>query len=255
MSKQVNYWRVWCSTDSKWEYVWIEDPTVPTDCPVNDSHSIDTTKSVIQDIVKSTDVDAVIVEETIPTGGHYRFHQEVMDVASGVGWKSHDFSFRHCTGLLSGKIDPVADNVGDKVEFIVGPDTVVGAITANVAVDDTVITVQQSVIDNIAVGFLVKINDGTNTDDLGTVMEVDTSALTITVETAAANSFLAATPTYVKMSVLMVSESKLVSTNIIDFGSDKVGASHIAKDVTMRARYYNADGAAKEFAFYMGILY
>jgi hypothetical protein len=41
----INQYKVWCNTDSKWEYVWLED--TPTVCPSNIGHTIDTAKTAI----------------------------------------------------------------------------------------------------------------------------------------------------------------------------------------------------------------
>jgi len=41
-------YRVYCSTDSKHEYTWVDEADgEPTTCPTNTSHTIDTSKTVI----------------------------------------------------------------------------------------------------------------------------------------------------------------------------------------------------------------
>lgn len=45
MATEVNKYRVWCSTDSKYVEVWAEDE--PTTCPENTGHIIDAEKTVI----------------------------------------------------------------------------------------------------------------------------------------------------------------------------------------------------------------
>jgi len=45
----VYNWRIWCNTDSQWEYRW--DPVEPTVCPVNGAHSIDAAKTAIVETV------------------------------------------------------------------------------------------------------------------------------------------------------------------------------------------------------------
>lgn len=43
----INRWRVWCDTDSKWEEVYLPSETVPSACPTDTAHTIDTSKSYI----------------------------------------------------------------------------------------------------------------------------------------------------------------------------------------------------------------
>jgi len=45
MAAEVYKYRVWCNTDSKWEYVWAE--VEPTVCPVDTAHPIDTAKTAV----------------------------------------------------------------------------------------------------------------------------------------------------------------------------------------------------------------
>ena len=42
-------WRIWCSTDAKWEFCTTWDSDAPTECPVNAEHSVDVSRtSLIQ---------------------------------------------------------------------------------------------------------------------------------------------------------------------------------------------------------------
>ena len=60
----VSRYRLWCSTDSKWEYVWDNDE--PTVCPVNPAHTIDSSKI---DIIRArirrvrTTVDPTVTDD------------------------------------------------------------------------------------------------------------------------------------------------------------------------------------------------
>ena len=45
-------YRLWCSTDSTWEYVWAEDTDpVPSSCPTDGGHTLDTGKTSITKVV------------------------------------------------------------------------------------------------------------------------------------------------------------------------------------------------------------
>ncbi len=49
MATEINKYRVWCNTDSKYIEVWND--VEPTTCPENNGHSIDTNKTVILETV------------------------------------------------------------------------------------------------------------------------------------------------------------------------------------------------------------
>lgn len=65
MAQQVDKYRVWCTVDSKWVFVWSDiEPTV---CPENITHAIDTSKTSIVDSIKD--------EEDRDTSNRLRIHE------------------------------------------------------------------------------------------------------------------------------------------------------------------------------------
>jgi len=47
----LNKYRIWCDTDSKWEYQWAdESDAVPTACPTDTGHSVDTAKTSVVEV-------------------------------------------------------------------------------------------------------------------------------------------------------------------------------------------------------------
>jgi hypothetical protein len=64
---KVNKFRIFCVTDNKYEYVWLEDgEAAPSFCPVNSSHTIDANSI---SIVQSVSEDVYSVENSIGKGG------------------------------------------------------------------------------------------------------------------------------------------------------------------------------------------
>ena len=57
----VYKYRVWCTTDNKYEYVW--GTAVPTTCPINTGHTIDTNKTTVVD---SAGGEAPVTERGFP---------------------------------------------------------------------------------------------------------------------------------------------------------------------------------------------
>ena len=247
---EIYKYRVYCTTDSKYVNGWYE--TEPDFCPENNTHTIDSSKTSILDSRKEEEV--LIKEEITKTGGHYGARSVEVDTDS-AGWTDVDVSFPYAIGLLSANFIVDLENHRDEIEFLVAPDATTGTITQDVAINDTIIDVSQTVIDNVAVGYCVKLDDGTTTNDLGRVLAVDKINLKITVETAATNVFANGTPTYVKQTVKMVENFKIGKTGRVVLGESKIGASHIPANTTIRCRYNNINGVSKKFSVAFEYLY
>jgi len=194
-------------------------------------------------------------EENVETGGHYQAQSFELAIPAETGWQSLEFSYPIPIGLLAARAHVTDEMHGDVIECVVAPDTVIGAITADVSVDDTVISVQQSVIDNTEIGFFVTLDDTTNKNELKRIVSIDSENLQITVEDAATQAFAAATPTYVKQGVYYVPVLTLVKGHNLDLGTAKIGSSYVPANTTMRLRYNNITGTAKTFSFIFEYLY
>lgn len=62
MTTEVNYFRYYCNTESKYVYTW--DTAIPSKCPNNNSHTIDSNSLTIIDTVKTNDVSVTDISKT-----------------------------------------------------------------------------------------------------------------------------------------------------------------------------------------------
>lgn len=253
----LNKYRLYCNDCAQYFYVWLEEELdEPSQCTTNASHTVDTSKTTIVEVERDNEI--LVKEETIKTGGFYQARGLAAGVPSCIPGAWHDlvnFSWPIPISLLSAEAKCLSDHSGDKIEFLVAPGTTIGAVTQNIAASDDWIYVQQSVIDNIKVGRWIELVDGTNTDNCGRVLEIDSTNNRIKVETAAAHAFLASTPTYIKMTVKMIYDVELVEGHRLVIGESKIGGSYIPAGTTMVLRYQNNNGQAKRFAFIVEYLY
>lgn len=194
-------------------------------------------------------------DETNRTQGHYQSRGLEMSIPASTGLHTADFSFNYPISLMSMEYVPEASMDGDYFDATVGPETIIGTITSDVTASDTVINVSQTVLDNIQIGYLVHLDDLTNKDALTEVTAIDKVAGTITVATGAVNGFAAATPTYVKQTVLMAKNIRLSGTVRIELGSTKIGGSFLPANTAIRITYNNISGTAKTFAAIAEYLY
>lgn len=248
MPETVYRYTLYCETEEAWKFVWasVDDP-VPDKCPTNTAHTIvDSSISVVETIEEQ---EVVVQEENVTTGDHYQGQSFELEVPAETGIHSLDVSFPFPVSIAASEFSPQASMEGDIVDFCVAPDTVIGAITADVAATNVWITVQQSVIDNTSIGYYIELNDGTNSDDLGRVVEIDTVNLKIKVETAATQTFLAATPTYVKQTVKMIPHIYLQDGGRVRLGQCMIRSSYIPTGTVLRTCYDNISGTAKIFSF------
>lgn len=253
MSEIILYkWRVFCTTDSKYEVTWRQEDDEPTTCPVNTAHTIDAGQNRIMHFRKPDIIK--VKEEDTPTGGHYRLASIQFDAAPNTT-TSHTVSFPFPVNAISGWFQVASENVGDVINMEVAPNTTVGNITADVSISDTVISVSQTVVDNIAIGYHVRLDDLTNQEDLGYVLAVDKNLNTITVQNASTQAFLATTPTFVQMTVSYVTDFEFGHPGQIEIGTSKIGTSHLPANAPIVSRYENKTSVTKRVVSYLEYLY
>jgi hypothetical protein len=246
-------YRVFCTTDSQNEFIWLdENDSEPTTCPVNTAHTIDGSKTTIVDSRKPETFR--IKEESTPTGEHFMCETKVINTDAN-DTSENDYSWPYPISILAVYMITTSDHEGDNFEAMIAPNTTIGTITSDVSANDTVITVSQTVIDNTSVGYYVTLDDGTNSDNLGHVLAIDKVAKTLTVETAAVNSFSAATPTYVKQTVYYLRNYEFGPAWEYVIGESKIGASYMPANTVLRARYTENSGTNKKLVVKFEYLY
>jgi hypothetical protein len=108
------------------------------------------------------------------------------------------------------------------------------------------LAVTSTVTDNCNHGFEVHITDGVNTDNLGEIYDIDKAAGYIYVQNTntIANSYSAASPTYVYVTVHMMREFELSGPGPRAYGGNKIGGSDLPKNTLVTISYKNVDGVA-----------
>jgi len=258
MAHIINKWRVVVTSDSSHGFVWRDDDQGPPTVGPN-GEAITTSLSRITEVRDPNEIR--IQEESIPSaGGHYSFHSEKL-IAAANTVTTHDMSFPIAINILSSKIHITADMEGDVLSWSISPNTTVGTITSDVSINDTVINVGQTVIDNVDVGYHVRLADqadpdGTN-EELCRVIAKDEVAKTITVEIPATQAWLASGPTLVQMNVYYLWNVE-IGPGVYDLepGKSKIGSAHLPTNTIVRAIYDNKHATdAKTIVTYIEYLY
>lgn len=205
------------------------------------------------------------VEPNKRVGGRFQTRSLLLDIPEGDpnDVSVHDFSFPIPVSILAAQALIDSQHVGDYLDFIVAPDTIIGVLTEDTTASDNVIRVSQTVIDNVFIGAYLKLFNGSVANELGRVIDIGyddgygsgVESDLIHVETATTDAFLAASPTYVMMSVKMVEVLEMTSVGRIVIGESKIGSSYVPAGTLLRLNYTNKSGAAKKLGVVLEYLY
>jgi len=165
------------------------------------------------------------------------------------------FTQKKDIGVLSFSFNSIECHTYDGLEVHVYPDELIGLLATDLSVGATVLTVSQTVIDNIKVGFYCRLYNGTISECFGEVLEIDSVNNQITIEKPALYAFSSATPTYVRMTVKMHTATNIGYPGPHVGGEDKIGSSLIKKNKSVQVCYSNFSKGKKMFCFSVGHIY
>lgn len=241
-------YRIRCTTDNKYEYIW--DDTLPTTCPANAAHSIDSSKTTIVDRRSQKIVE--IKEETTPTGGFFMCETLPISVDASAT-TSFTYTWPIPITVLMVGFTSAAENEGDVMSLSVAPDTTIGTLTSNIGTGVSTLDVSQTVVDNIKLGFHATITDGVNTNQLGRCLAINTVAKTITIETSTTNSFN--TNSLIKMTIYMMKNYTIGPAWEYEIGNSKIGGSYVPAGRVVKVVYENKTNVAKTLVPRLEYLY
>jgi len=249
---EVNQYKIYCTSDSKWECVWGTDP--PTTCPTNTAHTVDANSvSIVKTI---GDPIITVKEEETPTGGHFAAETIVID-AGNFETKVQDIFWPIPINVLEIIVHPTIGMDNDTISVDIAPNTTVGVLTATGATGATVLNVSSTVTDNIEIGFHCCLAGHTGAMAmLGRVLNVDGPNGQITTEFPITEWDFAPSLTAVQQDIYMMYKHELpVSAVPFHVGGSKIGASYIPANTTIRCTYNNSSTGAKHFVATVEYLY
>lgn len=244
-------YRIFCQTEDQFVYMWSE--TEPTQCPNNSSDTINANSISIVDQMGPDTI--TIKDEYVPTGHNFKTETRKISVAAGPDVTTTEyFSWPFNITVLNLYFVTILDHEGDILQIDVPFDRIVGAVTAPVSIGDTQIYVNQTVIDNVYVGYTFFLDDETNLDDLGRVIAIDATNNIVTVETATTYAFSPLTPTYVKITRRSI-DFEIGCPHQYAIGMKTVTGSHLPANEQARVQYINKSSVTKDFIIIYEYLY
>ncbi len=191
------------------------------------------------------------------TGGHFRSKMYEFNIPLGNGPHFFEWTFPHPIGILS--MFFLGDSLifGDKFDVKIARNTIIGNITSNVNIGDDVINVSETVTANAYIGMEFILDDGTNEESLGYIVEVNPAEGTIKTENSATIAFSATSPTFTKITIVVIENFYIHESSVpVVIGSTKIGASFVAANTTISFIYTNTSGLpGKTFRGVLEFLY
>lgn len=120
-------YQVYCTTTNKYEYVW--STSIPTKCPKNSDHTINTTLTTITKL--KPDNAVVIQEENIQTGGNFAAHTSKINATKNTT-SFMNMSWPYMISALDIEFYTGTEHDGDEISMVIGENTVIGVIVRDV---------------------------------------------------------------------------------------------------------------------------
>lgn len=247
----INYYRIYCITEAQNVYEW--NTISPTTCPNNTAHIINPNSiSIVNQRAPSV---TTIQQETVPTDGWFKTETIVINAATGPNVTTEvTQSWPFNISLLNLYFTTSGDNTGDLLNIYWAKDLPIGVITNDIAVGATTMTVPGSVIQNVYVGFTIALDDGTNHNNCGRIIALDSINNIITFEIDTTNSFSSSTPTAIEITVNPV-ELTFGPAADYSIARNVIGGSHIPANQVATLDYLNNGSTAKELYVNMEYFY
>ena len=247
----INKYRVFCETEHANVYGWGD--TTPVVCPNNNTHTINTASIAIVDSINSSAV--TISQDKGQTGGNFRC-ETVKIVIKPNTIENFDFSWPFDMSVSALHFTTNSQHIGDSITTYIAPNTIVGYITQDANVGDTVIHVSPTVLQYINIGYLMSLFNGVQVSNLGYVLGKDEVNGTITTESPNTIQFAAASPTYVTQVISNIHEFEIGDPNKYDIGQSLLEGGLIPANTTVRLSYNNKSLTdVKSFIFYFEYFY
>lgn len=184
MSSTVNHWQVYCITEDKFTYGFLDGTQTCTACFTDSSHTINEESISIIDTIKQN-VTLISTNDNSKINGDYVNICYDIDITSGVNTVTIFTSiYPYEIGILSFYMDISPDNIGDKFDLIVRPNSnnvnngFIGLLGGNVVTDDIEIDIGGLSV-YFKIGYFLIITDGVNKDEIE-VKKIIGNVLTLT---------------------------------------------------------------------------
>jgi hypothetical protein len=235
MSVNVHKYRIYCTVHGSIEF-YHEEPG-PTACNIDATDEVNLNS--VHNVSTPNTNQSKVVEEDIPTGGHFKTWTESMTATAGES-KILDVSYLYPINVLSTRIVTGEDHRGSTISLIVGPNTTIGQPTVDVAQGNNVIDADATSLEYAALGYKINLYNFISTEiqEMGEIIEIDVVAGTITTSLTATSNHTYATSA-IQISVYMMDKFEFGEPWGRHMGDSKIGSSYIPAGTIIRMVFQN----------------
>jgi hypothetical protein len=191
------------------------------------------------------------VETGDVTQGLFSAESVVIDIHSGQTEIIKDISWKFTVAIKSGTIGVNNNMIGDELEILVSPNTIVGALISTLNVGDTTISVSPTVIQNIKRGYYIGLFNVLGGIELGRVIEIGSNYVKIDKpSTEFANN-----GSYVTMTAKIIPYLYFSDLSTIEIGKDIPTGQRLPANTIIRIKYKNNNNSTKKVSFFVEYLY
>lgn len=245
-------------TERTWKFVCNQEGKTfilngfsePILCPNNLAHTI----SVLEErLVSTVKIKEEFLEAgQVPTNGYFRYEGfRVTCAANSVTEYPFFWPFPISPTVIKLHIRPT--HINDIVNTYISRNKIIGVITRTTVDGLTVLPVSSTVLQYIKPGFLCKLTNGVNTDDLGQVISVNKTDATITVSSPTTNSFNIGS--YIKMTIHNIKNFYLYAEGACVIGNSRIGSSYLPANTEILLVYDNTSNDEKVFNWEVEYMY
>ena len=204
-----------------------------------------------KNVLDTTQVNEVSIKtEEIKTSGNFKTTSLTVNIP-GNTTSTISYVKPYRMSILEFTFRITSAHSNDLINAYIGKNTIIGVLSSNVYTNNTSITVSNSVIENIYVGYDLSVSNGTVTNFLGEVLTISGNILTFS--KSAVNNFLIGD--YILMSVKPVDNFILGPEGFYTIGASKRGASGIPANTIISLEYTNTTSDIKTFTLNLDYLY
>jgi len=243
--------RIWCTTEGAWVSKETGNNILLGQCPNSAAHAVDLGSAALIGkkplVVVSKEVGAV-------SNGHVRLDQLVIAAPAG-GSATSTLSWPFDIALYTITLAITADCIGCSLTVEASPLTAVGGLSADAPVGTTVLLVAAQAAAATYPGYIVTLQSGATTQELGRAVAVNRALNTITVETATTSNFLAAGPTTVMVGQRAADHVELAVQGYLSFGDSRPQAIAFPIGRVVSATLTNPNPAPARLVVYLSLNY
>jgi hypothetical protein len=246
----VNKYVLYCVTEQQFVTIWSQ--TRPIHCPNSVDHVIvDNTIGIVETLTPAS--VSITGIDTSTAVGYYTINGYNSSISSNA-ITNIDLLFPSSIFLYGMIFDGTTSTIGDRFDIILSPNKTASILTIAANIGDTIFNISSAALVNLRNGVYVTLNDGTNINNVGRIINIDIPNLRITTEFATTNSFLANT-TIVVVNLYIAKNFIISSTNQYKIGYSRLAGRILPANTVIRIVYYNNSGVSKIFSYGIEINY